>query len=719
MRSHVLLTAAGIVLSLFAGGGCQSSAPSPEAGAAAAPTLSPDRAVFAEALAQYGMGIANETVGDYDAALTNFVRAAELDPDNEELHLQLAMALIQKKRYDEALVVMEKISRRRPDSEKALLWLALIYRATDQTDKALQTYQRAMKVAPESSVAYIETASIYSKTDRKADAVKLLERGIGRVEKPGDLYRMLGGIYLQKSPDAGAAADPEMLKKAIRLFEKGVAGNPDDTFLLQQLGDLYITAQQIEKAIVCFEKIEKINPDDLAIKKKLAMSFVAIGDKPRAIATLEEMAEEQPGNARIPFYLGELHEQEGNKTKAIESYKRATKVEVPEPSAFLKLALLLAAEDEDGSIRVLEDGAARFPDDSRLPEMAAYMQLSKGGYEQAMESFAKADKLITDKGGKPLMNNFHLKYVIAMQLAGKTMEAAGQLHKAMGINPAYLDAYMEYILQDARESNIVASVNILNRVGENTPDDPSLFLYIGLLNSYAKLYKAALTAFEKAGQLADESSAKDEILTPVFYFWYAAACERDGQIERAEKMFLKCVELDPDHAEACNYLAYMWAEKGINLDEAMEMVRKALKLDPSSGAYIDTLGWIYFMQGKYDEALKAIGKASEILPDDPTVIEHLGSVYDKLGNPDKALEYWKQSITLDPDNPTLSEKLKGLDVDLKPLLDQADVLKKERDEEDAMTIEEQLALPDNEPEAEPASTNEPPAVAPPAEETIP
>ena len=718
MRSHVLLTAAGMALSALIGAGCQSAAP--EGGAATPPALSPERAAFSEALAQYSMGIANENARDYDAALTNFMRAAELDPDNEELHFQLAMALIQKKRYDEALSVMEKISTRKPHSEKALLWLALIYRATDKTDQAVQAYQRAIKVAPTSSVSYIELASIYSKTGRDDEAVDLLERGIRKVDKPADLYRVLGGIYLRKTSDGNAAVDPEKLKKATRLFEKGVQENPEDTSLLQQLGDLYITGQQIEKAIACFEKIEKLNPDDLAIKQKLAMSFVAIGDKPRAIATLTEMAEKQPRNARIPFYLGELYEQLGDKTNAILSYERATKVEGPEPSAFLKLALLRASDDAKASLRVLEEGAKQFPKESRLPEMAAYIELSEAQYEQAIASFAQAEKLMTESGAKPMMNNFHLKFAIAMQLAGKTTEASGQLYKAMGVNPAYLDAYMQYIFQDARESNIVASVNILNRVGENAPDDPSLFLYIGLLNSYAKMYKAALTAFEKAEQLAEESSTKDEILTPVFYFWYAAACERDGQIDRAEKLFLKCVELDPDHAEAFNYLAYMWAEKGIKLDQAVDMVRKALKLDPSSGAFIDTLGWIYFMQGKYDDAMKAIGKASEILPDDPTIVEHLGSVYDKLGQSDKALENWKKSFTLDPENEELSEKLKKLGVDLQPLIDQAGVLKQQRDAEDAKTIEEQLQLPDEEPdvEAAPGSTNEPPADMPPAEDPI-
>jgi tetratricopeptide (TPR) repeat protein len=258
---------------------------------------------------------------------------------------------------------------------------------------------------------------------------------------------------------------------------------------------------------------------------------------------------------------------------------------------------------------------------------------------------------------------------------------------------------MQYIFQAQDQTSIVQSISILNKVGEHRPDDPSLHLYLGLLNSYAKTYPAALAAFEKAEQLAADSPDRDDILTPVFYFWFAAACERSGQIDRAEELFNKCIELDAGHAEAYNYLAYMWAEKGIKLDKAMEMVRKALKLDPTSGAFIDTLGWIYYMQGQYDDALKS-----------------MGSVHDKLGESEKALEFWKHSFALDPENKELADKLTGLGVDLEPLREKAKELAKQREEEeeeDVPDVEEEDVQPepdsppDEDSDTEPAPSEEP------------
>jgi tetratricopeptide (TPR) repeat protein len=336
--------------------------------------------------------------------------------------------------------------------------------------------------------------------------------------------------------------------------------------------------------------------------------------------------------------------------------------------------------------------------------MLAYVHLSKGDYKDALEPFADATRLMAKSNTKPFVESFNLKYAIAAQLAGRTDDAAERLYDAMGANASYLDAYMQYIFQSQEQTSIVQSVAILNKISERRPDDASVHLYLGLLNSYAKFYPAALAAFEKAEQLAADSPEREDILTPVFYFWFAAACERSGMIDRAEELFNKCIELDAAHAEAYNYLAYMWAEKGVKLDQAMDMIRKALKLDPTSGAFIDTLGWIYFMQGKYDDALKSIGKASEILPDDPTIIEHMGSVHDKLGEPEKALEYWKQSFALDPTNEALATKLKDLGVDLEPLREKAKELEKQREEEE----QEEEGVQEGEPaETEPDAETEP------------
>lgn len=97
-----------------------------------------------------------------------------------------------------------------------------------------------------------------------------------------------------------------------------------------------------------------------------------------------------------------------------------------------------------------------------------------------------------------------------------------------------------------------------------------------------------------------------------------------------------------------NYLAYMWAERGINLDKALEYATRAVKLAPEEGAYLDTLGWVYYQRGEYGKALDFLKKAARRIPDDPVVCDHLGDTWDALKEPGKARYYWQKSVNLEP-----------------------------------------------------------------------
>jgi len=124
-------------------------------------------------------------------------------------------------------------------------------------------------------------------------------------------------------------------------------------------------------------------------------------------------------------------------------------------------------------------------------------------------------------------------------------------------------------------------------------------------------------------------------------------------------LFRKSIVLDPGNsARAYNYIGYMWVEKNQNLDEAARLIGKAVELDPGNGAYIDSLGWLYFKQGKYEDALRELLRASEALPEpDAVVFEHIGDTYDKLGKEAEAVLYWQKAAQLDPDNTELTGKL--------------------------------------------------------------
>ena len=93
-----------------------------------------------------------------------------------------------------------------------------------------------------------------------------------------------------------------------------------------------------------------------------------------------------------------------------------------------------------------------------------------------------------------------------------------------------------------------------------------------------------------------------------------------------------------------NYLGYMLADKGKQLPEALKMIRKAVELEPMNGAYLDSLGWVYFKMGDYELAEQNLRQAVERDQTDPTVHDHLGELYEKTGRIRLAAAQWELSL---------------------------------------------------------------------------
>jgi Flp pilus assembly protein TadD len=123
----------------------------------------------------------------------------------------------------------------------------------------------------------------------------------------------------------------------------------------------------------------------------------------------------------------------------------------------------------------------------------------------------------------------------------------------------------------------------------------------------------------------------------------------------------KVIELDETHAEALNYLGYTYAELGINLDEAEDLINRALSYKPDDGFILDSLGWVYYMKGRFEEAVTYLEKATGFVQDDPTILEHLGDAYMKIENEVKALEAYQKALQhKETDKDTLEKKIEEI-----------------------------------------------------------
>jgi tetratricopeptide (TPR) repeat protein len=135
-------------------------------------------------------------------------------------------------------------------------------------------------------------------------------------------------------------------------------------------------------------------------------------------------------------------------------------------------------------------------------------------------------------------------------------------------------------------------------------------------------------------------------------------------------MFRKVLAGDPQNSMTLNYLGYMLADRGMKLDEALTLIKKAVDLDPTNGAYLDSLGWAYFKLGKYDQAEDNLNKASHLqrMGSDPTVQEHLGDLFQKTGRLkqaaahwERALDEWNKAVSADVDQDDVAKVQKKLE----------------------------------------------------------
>jgi tetratricopeptide (TPR) repeat protein len=152
-------------------------------------------------------------------------------------------------------------------------------------------------------------------------------------------------------------------------------------------------------------------------------------------------------------------------------------------------------------------------------------------------------------------------------------------------------------------------------------------------------------------------------------FYFRGICyERSKQWDKAEGDLKKSLELFPDQPHVLNYLGYSWIDQGVNLDDGMRMIRKAVDQRPDDGYIVDSLGWAYYRIGKFDEAVRYLERAVELKPEDPTINDHLGDAYWRIGRVLEARFQWAHARDLKPEKDELEkieEKLKsGLSEDL-------------------------------------------------------
>jgi len=458
-------------------------------------------------------------------------------------------------------------------------------------------------------------------------------------------------------------ATPGGLDRSLDHWRAAVAGDPSNTALRLKLGGTLLGRKEVSEALRILEGARAVSPGSVDVRLLLGMACQLSGDLHSAEKEYRAVVRLAPDRSDGYIRLAALHLSAGHHRRALAAVDDGMR----HSGAIAALAefcenmgrLYLANGQVKEAIDCFERLLLHLPDNLALREALARCYALMGDRAKAIAGLEEVIRRDPRNGA-------------AASLLGELYEAANDpgraaacYERATELAPTDASPFLRLSFLQLKSDHAKALVT-LQRGLKAVPNDPAIHAYVGLVFMQARHYEEAMASFARAESLAKASG--DRQVRPQFYFWYGSACDQAGHVEQAEKLFETCIAANPQSDEALNYLAYLWAVRGVNLDRALAYVQRALAIDPDDGAYVDTLGWIYYKRGDYEQALTALKRASDLIPDDPTITEHVGDALQALGQKRESLRYWTKSLRTAPDNAALRAKFKENGVDPDELL---------------------------------------------------
>jgi len=378
-----------------------------------------------------------------------------------------------------------------------------------------------------------------------------------------------------------------------------------------------------------------------------AWAGAGAGDIAAARAALTFSAEEPAWGSIIALHRALIEDVTGN--DAIAAYAEAEAGGALQSSRAADFYANFQARQADTTVAPIVAGAAQGFAEGLFSIAAA---LNRGERAFSALIYAQLGVALAPK-------NDLLRLLVAEIAAGQNRyEDAAALYDAIPKGSPYrYDSQISRARYLAWADKVDAAIATLKALATAAPDKAEAQTLLGdVLRREARFDEAVIAYDEAARRLGDITADHWRLL-----YHRGIALERAGDWPRAESDLLAALRLQGDQAHLLNYLGYSWIDRGENLERAEEMIRRAVELRPEDGFIVDSLGWVYYRTGRYGDAVRELERAVTLEPLDPTINEHLGDAYWQVGRLAEARFQWGRALNLEPDEkqlPVLEEKLR-------------------------------------------------------------
>jgi len=587
--------------------------------------------------------------------------AIELDPTLAEAHTALAELILNTTTSDieEAILLTQTAVKINHDNFGGHLILARLYTIKSKfdrggidatfTEKAIGEWKEIARLDSRNAEAYAFLSELYRKTNKTPERIGALQNWLSATA-PLEMrfyQTVMGGESDLSSESASLKLGEALLeigkyKESIEILSRSIADNPENAPAVELLREAVQTADVNSSAVARQALTQAVyaNQENVSLISLLAQIEAKAGNVDRAAKILNEFSAkfgdtDKISAAALQIALGDIYADSNQSNESVAAYENALKVRG------VASETVVGDRERDFTIRALEKiiqvykGANR-PVDVELSIERARLLLGKQDLfpdRQLIMFYRETGKTSAALGAIRRMRVKNADDYGLLRLEATVLTESGKVDEAVALISPLLSG-------KTAPSNGVRVVEQANSsITAPKYDDFTNYIFISNLYSQAKRGKEAIEAANQA-----VSSGRSDEKKQIAKLTLATAQQTAGNFAAAENILRELLKQSPGNPFALNNLGYFLIERDAKLDEALNLIEQAVKIDPTNPSYLDSFGWAYFKLGDFTQAEKYLKEALRNDHSSATISEHLGDVYAKQGKLEPAKSAWRKSL---------------------------------------------------------------------------
>ena len=547
-------------------------------------------------------GCVLETKGQFNDAIAKYLTALKYD-QKAGIYYTVAKNYFRLNKLSSAINFAQQAVKNDSGNVEYMTLLASIYSSSHLEDSSAAVYNQIIKLDSTAYTAYFSLAQIYE-AKRPNEALKLYKKVIDLI---GPEWSVLVRLVALNERMGNIQETVKMVAELVKL-------NPSNLQLQKVLIDAYIKTKEYDKALSMVNESLASFPDDFDLLELKGRTMIEKGDWKDASGEYLKLVANPQVNMEAKIRIG--------------------------------TSFFAASEKDSNNLHIAKEIFQTIDKDTADWQVNAY--LGEIGIREKQDSIAI--EYLKKAAGLAEWNA-----QVWVRLGGllfdnrKYKDAISYMSKAYSKFPNDFAVNLIYGLALSQENDHLKAKEALQRALKINPDDVTALSAMGYTLNQLKNDEEALVYLQKALSI-DPNNIQVLSITAMIH-------ESKKEYKISDSLYTKALQLDSTNALILNNYAYSLSERGIDLQNALAMSKKAVTQEPKNASYLDTIGWIYFKLDSLDNAKKNVESAANMEEKNATILDHLGDIYFKLGQKEKAKQLWNKAFSLDQSKAEIKRKI--------------------------------------------------------------